>query len=350
MLGSKHRHTVRGARLLWGGVGLVAALAVAVGVWVSISAAAATVTTDKANYLPHETVTITGAGFSSNASYDVPVIRPDGTIVRGDGTFTTGWDTVVSDGSGSFTYPYELDGVEGLYQVRVYQTPWSGYLNQNSLASTYFWDGKVQHQQFQNGATKALTQGDEEWAKGNINQSNSDLTEGDSVAYRFEFDDVEAGAVIELGITYEFNKSTSYAFDFLTNFHRTEGDANIDLLCSPQSPITTLAEAGCNKTAIAIPDDTTHAFDNALAPQYFTVCGNFVALSSSVESGPTCVTGSCNGTNDSEKRITLRIKVDTDSGATEDIAVAWGGHLSRSVDWGIGLGSGFISGAPFHHN
>jgi hypothetical protein len=85
----------------------------------AVSAAEPAVFTDKGDYLPEEIVTITGVNLAANALYDVPVIRPDGSIVFGDGSFAFGWDTVQADASGSFVYMYQLDGIFGLYEVRV---------------------------------------------------------------------------------------------------------------------------------------------------------------------------------------------------------------------------------------
>src|SRR5262245_60783300 len=87
-------------------VGLVSLGVLALGAGVAFSGGV--VTTDKADYAPEETVTVTGGGFAPNASYDVAVIRPDGSIVKGDGTFTPGWDTVQSNLLGGFTYLYQL--------------------------------------------------------------------------------------------------------------------------------------------------------------------------------------------------------------------------------------------------
>ena len=73
--------------------------------------------TDKDDYSPDETVVISGSGLIGDTLYDIPVIRPDGTIATGDGTFTHGWDTFETDTDGKFTYNYKLDGIEGLYEV-----------------------------------------------------------------------------------------------------------------------------------------------------------------------------------------------------------------------------------------
>ncbi len=92
----------------------------------STGRASATVTTDKPDYAPSETVVITGAGFGPGDVLDVVVTRPDGSIVIGDGSFTEGWDTVTTIWDGSFTYNYILNGVLGTYHVDVYASPWNG--------------------------------------------------------------------------------------------------------------------------------------------------------------------------------------------------------------------------------
>jgi hypothetical protein len=73
--------------------------------------------TDKEDYRPEETVIITGTGFAPNAIYTIAVTRPDGSVVIGDGSFTPGSDTVLTDASGNFTYNYILDGIMGLYRI-----------------------------------------------------------------------------------------------------------------------------------------------------------------------------------------------------------------------------------------
>ena len=76
-------------RLLLPSVAL-AALLVSAFVWLGHSLAAPAVTTDKDDYFSNETATVTGSGFAASTLYDVPVIRPNGSIVKGDGSFTPG--------------------------------------------------------------------------------------------------------------------------------------------------------------------------------------------------------------------------------------------------------------------
>src|SRR5262249_45321753 len=64
------------------------------------------------------TVHISGSGFAANCSLNVKVIRPDGSVVTGDGTFTPGMDAVTTDSNGAFIDNYILDGVVGTYTVQ----------------------------------------------------------------------------------------------------------------------------------------------------------------------------------------------------------------------------------------
>src|SRR3990170_7945186 len=85
------------------------------------ASAAPQVDTDKVEYGPNETVVITGTGFVANTFLDAPVIRPDGSIVRWNGSsFVPGWDTVNSNPQGEFNYSYLLETMYGEYEVRVY--------------------------------------------------------------------------------------------------------------------------------------------------------------------------------------------------------------------------------------
>lgn len=60
-------------------------------------------TTDQPLYSAYSTVHISASDYAANQALAVPVIRPDGSIVKGEGTQAAGWDTVTANGSGSFT-------------------------------------------------------------------------------------------------------------------------------------------------------------------------------------------------------------------------------------------------------
>jgi len=76
----------------------------------SVSADTAMIWTDKEDYSPGETVTISGSGFNANAEITITIVQPNGTV-----------DTITanSNDNGSFTAYYEInnDDPVGLYTV-----------------------------------------------------------------------------------------------------------------------------------------------------------------------------------------------------------------------------------------
>jgi LPXTG-motif cell wall-anchored protein len=78
-----------------------------------------TIATDKADYRPGATVHMTGSGYARSCLVKVKVVRPDGSVVRGDASFEPGLDQVRTTARGRLFYDYKLNGIEGLYRVRV---------------------------------------------------------------------------------------------------------------------------------------------------------------------------------------------------------------------------------------
>ena len=153
------------------------------------------VVTDKADYLPEETVTITGTGFASGTTYAVPVIRPDGSIVIGDGSFTLGWDTLVADKDGGFVYLYQLDGIEGVYEVRVYPASWTGDWSETPVASVTFTDFQYTLQGLIYGGDPTQ---DADWTNGNVCQGGGGCYEdGGNVPFRLKISDLNGGSAYD---------------------------------------------------------------------------------------------------------------------------------------------------------
>jgi len=87
------------------------------------------VCTDKRDYAPGETVHISGGGFAAGVELTIKVIRPDSSVVTGDGSFVpwpNPYDTVTTDDWGNFEYAYVLDGIDGEYLVQVLDGSWDG--------------------------------------------------------------------------------------------------------------------------------------------------------------------------------------------------------------------------------
>jgi hypothetical protein len=187
---------------------------------VPAQASAAAVTTDKADYQPSETALVTGSGFAAATQYDVPVIRPDGSIVKGDGSFTPGWDSVLTNGSGGFSYSYQLDGIAGTYELRVYLKPWSGDRAETPLARTTFTDASIDFTQCQNDTNNDNVVDTCVWSTGAINANNSVYNEADGVPQRL-FHQIDTAGTHTMRFEYDFSSADVYAYDFLTNVNTT---------------------------------------------------------------------------------------------------------------------------------
>ena len=316
------------------------------------------ITTDKSDYVSTETVTITGGGFEANTNYDVPVIRPDGSIVTGDGSFSPGWDTVLSDGSGSFTYLYKLDGIEGTYEVRVYYSPWSGSLGDPSLASTTFTDANPAGDldQCANGGVgdPPVPCSGSAWQNGNLNANQAHYLEGQSVPYRLRMENLATGPTAHtVTIEWDTTQSGKHAIDYLTSFDRTEPQPGNNP-CSAVPPATGNIP-NCNTAVFgtfAIPVDAnvtkgqngvddpppgpTGGDDITQVAGVFTLYGGTITF----VSGYT-LSGTYAGNSSTSITISFTTNV-------SNPVLAWGGHIAARQDWGSGNSAIDISGSPFH--
>jgi hypothetical protein len=336
------------------------------------------ITTDKADYAPTETVLISGSGFEANTNYYIPVIRPDGTIVLGDGTFTPGYDSINSDTDGAFLYEYILDGVFGLYEVRVYDSVWDGDLDQEPIASTTFTDAaKVTLDQAYNDQdpTDGTPDVHYSWGGGGINHENSILTEGNfpppyppyipgHVNYRMIIEALPADTYTII-IEYEFSKGGIPAFDFLTTSYDIDAyELKIDLPGSPadKAQFSAIIDAGVSDHE-PFPDDPfavgatlNGGLVSARQAAHATAfSGESLIGELRIYGGATIVdivqnahTGPLTGDSKSSVNVTIT-KTSLES---EAIILTWGGHIAIGQPYPIGYGPGYgaasISGGPFH--
>jgi hypothetical protein len=296
-----------------------------------------TVSPEKPDYSPGEAVTISGTGFDPGVSYDIPVIRPDGFIIVGDGGGELGWDTVTADDGGEFTYSYQLDGIEGLYTVEVYPSPWDG-VRGVPLASATFTDAiNKSLEQCENGPLSLIVDPCV-WRQGNLGSSNSHYVEGKSVPYRATLEKVPQGSSHFIRITYHFTAGGIKAFDFLTRFNRSE---------SPD-PCADLSYCPASSGTINIPSDSfpvpppVSTYELAQAERTFTIRGGtLTSVSAITHSGPV-------GGN---SLATMNVYFTADAscpGAECTVLILWGGHLARAFDWGAGQGAASIPGGSYH--
>ncbi|MGD2144964.1 MAG: hypothetical protein PVF54_10845, partial [Anaerolineae bacterium] len=295
-----------------------------------------TVTTDKADYAPGETVIITGTGFSANTDYVLIVIRPDDEV---DSV------TVTSDGGGTFTYAYQLNGILGTYEVRVYPSGWQGDLSVEPLASTTFTDKPSANiDQCASGAVKDLPDSTQcitdSWQNGNLNANQAHYFEGDSVPYRTIMDgELSIGETYTVTLNWDVSKVSGgehqHTIDYLTSFDRTETDAEpCDL--GPG----TVCDGGTEDT-LDIPTDPTlgpafpdgDTFGGTQEGGVFTLFGGEWITH----------TGYISDLADGTNSIGVSFQA-----VSQTAVLAWGGHIASRADWGPDQSAGAVSGSPYH--
>ena len=357
-------------RILLALVGLVVALCAFGAGWgfLKLAQAAPTLTTDKDDYFASEIVTVTGGGFAANTLYDIPIIRPNGTIVKGDGSYLPGWDTVQSDESGAFTYLYQLDGIDGTYEVRVYPSPWSGDLGEAPVATVTFTDANISFSQCRNDPDNDNEIESCQWTTGAVQSNNSCYREGDSVPQRL-FHQVKCTGTHTMRFEYEFSKSNIYAYDFLSNVDGTMpvGSSGLNQ-CGNLPPF--IGSSTCStlfsQSQRLIPSDP---FDSVAAredpvsrsirfgcspscPEPPTVTVTFPSLDGSGDPGEAHIPDSDPDCYQNCGNSKVQIDVTFKTSVTDTKIGLWfGGHLaigSGAGGWGNGFGAESISGASFH--
>ena len=318
-------------------------------------ASTAIIWTDKADYTPGETVTVTGSGFIPYNYYDIPVIRPDGNIVLGDGSDTAGWDTIQADASGYFDYYYQLNGVAGLYEVRVYDSPWSGSLDQEALAITTFTDAApaANLDQVRNGAgNDPVDPGD--WVNGNAGEQNAHYLEGWSIPYRVVMTDLPTETSITLTLGYDIKHSDRHALDYLTHYYRLDPYHNDFFGHDPEviNPLLDVTGVSVSVTTYDIPAPSstsspvsgqpTDSFNDLTeGERVMTLYGGTITnIAYDVQGDLTA--------SNAETRINVTFTVDSSTAV-----LAWGGHIASREDWeydedGVPMSAGGISGSPYH--
>jgi hypothetical protein len=303
-----------------------------------------TLATDKPDYRPEETVHVTGTGYDAGAAYAVPVMRPDGTMVHGDGSGLPGWDTVTADGGGNLAYDYQLDGIFGLYETRVYAAPWSGDWSETPLAAVTFTDGANLDQcaNDEPGTPPCV------WQNGNLNGNNAAYAEGDVVPFRLRVDALDTNlATHTIHLNYDFTQDGHKTYDFLATYNATE---QVDI-CGPGGggqPSPLCPTPGTPDTA-PFPSDplvvdglpvsgAEAAFEasSATHTRRLTIWGGTV-VSITPASGPVHSGDFEDGNSTADLLVTFT--ADTDA-----VILAWGGHIASSAYWNVANG-GFPDGA-----
>jgi uncharacterized cupredoxin-like copper-binding protein len=301
--------------------------------------------TDKPNYQPGETAIIFGSGFWPNELITLQVVHLNDTAEPGEGHEP--WN-VMADEFGNFTSTWFIntdDSAGSMFRL-------TAFGNTSSLSAEFiFSDGSANLDTCANGPTSAPVQcTGENWDNGNLNASKSHYAEGDSVPYRTVFENLVVGHTYTISIEYDTTQGGKHAFDYLTSFDRTEPSpgnnpctqkqgGSIVNICNPLSFVTTPIPLDPN-VAAGQDQISGNGDDIAQIPGVFTLY-NGNALSIVNPGAPYTLSGSYAG--NSSTAITVQFN------ATAATAVlAWSGHISTRLNWGLANSAIAISGSPYH--
>ncbi len=310
----------------------------------------ASLTTDKTDYAPTDTALITGSNLTPNTTYNL-------TISSDDPPATSTTVQVTSNESGVFTYAYQLDG-NYRPNYKVVLTDLSG----NVVATTTFTDGPL-GKDFKQCANQDPTLDSCHWIGSALQNTNSEYSEGMSVPQRLLLTDIPAtaGNVHTLTLKHQATKGGVHAYDFLTAYNQgntpplTLNPCN-DFGGSDGATCTSL-RGGSNISVVSAPDDPyiskdgstqsrINAYETAFGNRTITVYGS-AAISAASFSSISHDVANSGDTGDSYVLYTL-----TWTSSSSNILIEMAGHLSLSVDsgigWGANLGAGSVSGGPYH--
>jgi uncharacterized repeat protein (TIGR01451 family) len=161
------------------------------------------------------------------------------------------------------------------------------------------------------------------WINGDLVASKAHYFEGDSVAYRMKFDNLNTADTHAVIIEYDTLKGGKHALDYLTSFDRTVTDAN---------PCTSVPGCSGPPDTEPIPVDGTLPF--AQIPGDFALFGGTITS----VSGPSFPGGA-----DNPAQYTINFMA-----TVANPVLAWGGHIATRQDWGNGNAAINISGSPYH--
>src|SRR5262245_44425609 len=185
------------------------------------SATGATITSDKADYPPGATVTLTGAAWASGEQVHIVVNDTIGQTWKLSSGVNGAPADPVADSGGGFSYVFSLPN----YFVSDYDVTATGPSSGTATATFTDANAAANLDQCQNDAAPSdPTDGctlDSDWARGNLTPSKSNYREGDSIPYRLKFSNLNTSISHTVIIKWDTTKNDKHAIDYLTTFNRT---------------------------------------------------------------------------------------------------------------------------------
>jgi hypothetical protein len=295
----------------------------------SAGGAAPTISSDLPDYNPGGTVTLTGADWNPGEAVHIYVAENNTTVTW---SLDSNPDPV-ADGSGGFTYKFQLP----MTFIASYNVTATGQ-SSGATATTTFTDGSpaANLDDCQNGTidspescntANATNQGN--WTNGDLNAGKAHYLEGDSVPFRMRLSDLDTSFQHSITIDWDTTKGGKHAFDYLTSFDRTVTDADPCVDVSPCS----------GRTDFTVTPDDPNVTGEGVTPAEHAIfsCFGCVIIGASAFSLDAPYSG------DSTTSITL-----TFTASQENPVIAWGAHVATRQDWGFDNSAVAINGSPYH--
>ena len=275
----------------------------------------ALIQTDRSYYEAGEVIVATGSGFDVGevvtlVLHEEPTVHKDRKV------------TVVADSFGNiFDNQFVREGSEkGITLYLTARGETSGLTTQATMANP-----SADLDQWANLPTAS-------WVNGNLGASKAFYREGDSIPYRLRFGNLTL-APHTVTIEWDTTKSSKHALDYLTTF-----DRSFPPLANPPTPCTGVSGCGSAST-YAIPVDP-QVSGSSVTP----VAGLFTIYGGTVSSVSAYSYSNGSGfVGDKSARISI-----TFTPTQANPVIAWGGHISTRLDWGVSNSAVTIPGSPYH--
>ena len=298
----------------------------------------ATVATDKPDYSPGEIVTITGEGWAPGEIVDLDILNS----LDGHDYLTATANAAGEIYNNEFLITWEHVGL----------TFWLTATGRTSaqVAMTSFTDGLTNPDQAQNGGIGDPPINPVTWINGNVNAQKGHYVEGQSIPYRVRINSLVPSQPARFRFFFEITKGGKHAIDFIT------GPERIAEQVQPTDGFTATFPGAGNSFPIPLPpfasapltrsyallQQTADAGDNEALNMYIWN-GTITSITYSNSTFATGTWGNENATGDENSYVDV-IFTPTSS----DVMLAWGGHIAREDDWGLGNGATAIPGSPYH--
>ena len=317
---------------------------------------APSVSTDKLDYHPGETVQITGSGFGAN---DVVTLRVTDVGPAPQFASASGNDpwTVSADASGNFSSSWDVGPEAGDRQLLLT----ADGSPSGAHAQTTFTDASIgTYDQCSNDDGDGYATGDTgcRWTNGNLQSNNSTIFEGDATVQRLWLTGLTPGSTHTITLKYGTTKQGKHAYDYLTTWNYSENWVLDADLCQDIDANGNGAGGSCTlwgaDDLFPIPVDPNVAFTNGgpggipvpqPAGRNFTMRNGDITAASI----PAVVSGDYTGDSETVITITYTVGNDADacSGGTCSVVLWFGAHVALTAEWASG-GATTVPGSPYH--